>query len=120
MPDHNLNNITEIVNNECIHTCKWLRAKTKSRSIFLKSNLLFFIINVMFIEIALYLYLLCRRISQVYNCKFLGILTDERLNWSYINYINQNISKNIGVISRLRHFMYGLVFKLLYNSLILR
>ena len=37
----------------------------------------------------------------------------------HINYVNQQISKNIGVLSRLRHFMYGIVLKLLYNSLIL-
>ena len=58
--------------------------------------------------------------KYISHCTFLGIIIDERLSWSYhINYVNEQISKNIGMLSRLRHFMSGTVLKLLYNSLIL-
>ena len=44
-------------------------------------------------------------IQQVDNTKFLGVITDDNLNWSnHISYINSKIAKGIGIICRARKF----------------
>ena len=65
--------------------------QTNCHSIFLKPILLFLVINAMFIEITLYLYLSMAGIYFRYLTAnfFVGILIDESLKWSYhINYVN--------------------------------
>ena len=40
------------------------------------------------------------------HVKYLGVIIDEHLSWKHhINYIALKISRNIGIISRLRHFV---------------
>ena len=40
-------------------------------------------------------------IKQVSSLKFLGVIVDNKLNWSnHINFIGNNLSKNIGVLYR--------------------
>ena len=51
--------------------------------------------------------------------KYLGILTDSNLTWKYhISYITSKISKTIGVIARLRHFVPTSTMLTLYRSLL--
>ena len=43
-------------------------------------------------------------ISRVDHTKFLGVVIDDKLNWSYhINSIKNKIAKGIGVISKAKH-----------------
>ena len=45
-------------------------------------------------------------LDQKTYIKYLGILIDSNLTWKYhISYIKSKISKTIGVIARLRHFV---------------
>ena len=38
--------------------------------------------------------------------KYLGALTDKNLTWKqHFNYSNEKISKKVGIIARLRHFV---------------
>ena len=40
------------------------------------------------------------------NTKFLGVIIDEKLNWSdHIRYIKNRISKSIGIINKTRTFL---------------
>ena len=51
---------------------------------------------------------------------FLGITLDENLSWNnHIQKISNKISRNIGCLHRLKHFLPLHTLKLLYNSLIL-
>ena len=51
--------------------------------------------------------------------KYLGVIIDEHLSWKHhINYIALKISRNIGIISRLRHFVPLKTLLSIYNSLI--
>ena len=58
-------------------------------------------------------------ISKVTSAKFLGVHIDEHLTWSeHINVISKKISKNIGIISRVKHLMPRNILVSLYYSLI--
>ena len=65
--------------------------------------------------------------SEVY--KYLGVLLDRNLSWKFhINVICKKLSKNIGMISKLRHYVdldtlknvyYTLIYPYLYNGAII-
>ena len=53
------------------------------------------------------------------HVKYLGVIIDQHLSWKHhINYIALKISRNIGIISRLRHFVPLKTLLIIYNSLI--
>ena len=52
--------------------------------------------------------------------RYLGILIDSNLSWKFhIDYVCQKVSKTIGIIAKLRHFVPRHVLLTLYRSLIL-
>jgi len=58
-------------------------------------------------------------LDQKTYIKYLGILIDSNLTWKYhISYITSRISKTIGVIARLRHFVPTSMLLTLYRSLL--
>ena len=58
-------------------------------------------------------------IKHVSSLKFLGVIVDNKLNWSnHINFICNKLSKNIGVLYRLKSLA-KTVLKLFYNTLII-
>ena len=58
-------------------------------------------------------------IDRVRTTKFLGVIIDEKLTWSYhINYIATKISKSIGVICRVRKVLNGNILRNLYFTFI--
>ena len=58
-------------------------------------------------------------LDQKTYIKYLGILIDLNLTWKYhISYMTSKISKTIGVIARLRHFVPSSMLLTLYRSLI--
>ena len=47
-----------------------------------------------------------RNIEEKNYIKYLGIYIDKNLNWApHIQHINRKISKNLGILFRLRHFL---------------
>ena len=43
---------------------------------------------------------------SVKNTKFLGVIIDSKLNWpDHIAYIKNNISKSIGILTKIRKFL---------------
>ena len=58
-------------------------------------------------------------IQRVYKTKFLGVGIDSKLNWRYhIDYIANKISKNIGIIVRMKNTLNAKTTKDLYYSFI--
>ena len=54
-------------------------------------------------------------ITRVKDCKFLGVIIDENLTWmKHINLLTSKISKNIGVMHKLRYYLYADAIKCLY------
>ena len=58
-------------------------------------------------------------ISRTNTAKFLGVIIDETLSWkNHINYIKGKISKNIGIIKRLKYKLPEKTLNTLYNTLV--
>ena len=58
-------------------------------------------------------------IEQVNNFNFLGIILDSNLNWkAHTESIGKKISKTIGIMNRLKHYLPMYTLKTIYNSLI--
>ena len=54
-----------------------------------------------------------------FSIKYLGIMIDSHLNWkSWVNYISKKIKRNIGILSKLRHYVNLKTLTNLYYSLI--
>ena len=54
--------------------------------------------------------------KETKSFKFLGLIIDNKLNFhEHINYITKKISKNKGVISRVRHLPQEILLKLYYT-----
>ena len=61
-----------------------------------------------------------KAISQVTTTKFLGVYVDEYLTFNdHVSIIAKKVSKNIGIISRIRHVLQRPILLNLYNTLIL-
>ena len=60
-----------------------------------------------------------RNIEEKNYTKYLGICIDKNLNWAlHFHHINSKISKNLGILFRLRHFLTLNTLKQIYYSLI--
>ena len=58
-------------------------------------------------------------LDQVKETKFLGVVLDEKLNWSqHINHICLKISRGLGIIGRVKHILPSKTLLMLYYSLI--
>ena len=57
--------------------------------------------------------------NRVSSIRYLGVLMDEHLSWlTHISYVQNHVSRNIGIISRIRPFFNTKVALLLYFSLV--
>ena len=60
------------------------------------------------------------KIEQVFSVKFLGVVIDERLSWrDHISSLSKIISKNIGIINKVKYILSTDVLMTLYNALVL-
>ena len=60
-------------------------------------------------------------LEKVNRTKFLGVVIDENLTWKcHIDAISKTISRNIGVLNKLKHFVPDNILHTLYCTLIIR
>ena len=58
-------------------------------------------------------------IKEIKECKFLGIMLDNKLNWhSHINYISNKISKSVAILRLLKYIFPKNILKTLYLTLV--
>ena len=58
-------------------------------------------------------------IDHVNATQFLGIIIDNKLNWSdHINYIKNKISKSLGIIYKIRSFLNRITLRNLYHTFV--
>ena len=59
-------------------------------------------------------------LNRVSSTKFLGVIIDENLTWkNHIDAISKTISRNIGMLTKLKHFVPENILYSLYCTLIL-
>ena len=121
--DRDINSLERVVNAELSKVQKWLVANKLTLNA-KKSNFVIFhpyqkkldrdvMIKIFDIHTKEFVLL-----DQKTYIKYLGILIDLNLTWKYhISYITSKISKTIGVIARLRHFIPSNTLLTLYRSL---
>ena len=57
------------------------------------------------------------KLKEVDHAKYLGALIDNKLNWSYhIKSVNLKLSKGIGLLAKIRHYVASSTLKSLYYS----
>ena len=57
------------------------------------------------------------KLKEVDHAKYLGVLVDNKLNWSYqINAVNLKLSKGTGLLAKIRHYVPNGVPRSLYFS----
>ena len=123
--DTNLKSLEKTVNSELLKVSDWLNANKLTLNA-KKSNYVIFrpyqrklnySVNIEMIDN-------CTQIPTTLQCedyvKYLGVLLDNNLSWKFqINNVALNISRTVGVVARLRHFVLRTTLLNIYQSLIL-
>ena len=61
----------------------------------------------------------CHSLEQKDHIKYLGVMIDSSLSWKYhISYVCAKLSRNIGIISKLRYYLSVNQLKQIYYNLI--
>ena len=110
--------IQETVNNELANISDWLSANRLSLNVG-KSKLLYFTNNsrneLAKIEIKINNQIL----AEVSDAKYLGVYIDNKLQWeTHINNIKLRLSKGIGILAKIRHYVPSTVLRSLYFTFI--
>ena len=59
-------------------------------------------------------------LKRVNPTMFLGVIIDEKLTWkNHIDAISKTISRNIGMLTKMKHYVPGYIFYSLYRTLVL-
>ena len=123
--DTNLKSLEKTVNSELLKVSDWLNANKLTLNA-KKSNYVIFrpyqrklnySVNIEMIDN-------CTQIPTTLQCedhvKYLGVLLDSNLSWKFqINNVALKISRTVGVVARLRHFVPRTTLLNIYQSLIL-
>ena len=122
--DENLKSLEADVNDELMKVCEWLNANKLSLNNG-KSNFVIFHpyqhkayydVNLKIYDNSLQKSIPLERKNYV---KYLGVLIDSNLSWRYrIDHISSKISKGVGIIAKLRHFVPTNTLTRIYRSLI--
>ena len=118
--DTNLQPLEKTVNKELLKVSDWLNANklTLNYVIFRPyQRKLNYSVNIEMIDN-------CTQIPTTLQCedhvKYLGVLLDSNLSWKFqINNVALKISRTVGVVARLRHFVPRTTLLNIYQSLIL-
>ena len=116
--EKNVNNLITSLNNELILFNNWFIKNCLSLNIN-KSNFIIFHSCRKVIECNSSLSINNISFNRVSSIRYLGVLIDEHLSWlTHISYVQNHVSRNIGIISRIRPFVNIKVALLLYFSLV--
>ena len=65
------------------------------------------------------IYINGEKLNEVDHAKYLGVLIDNKLNWSFhIKDVSLKISKGAGLLAKIRHYAPGCILRSLYFSFI--
>ena len=106
------------INKELVNVSSWLIANKLSLNVS-KSNFIIFNSKKKKIDHSFNIKILNNSLEEKNSTKYLGVIIDKHLNWaSHIHYTKQNISKGIGMIAKLRHYVPLTNLKQTYSAFI--
>ena len=114
---NDIQEMVRVINRELANIVDWLKANKLSLNID-KTNFILFRpksrpVTTLDIRIE------GTQIQRVTEAKFLGVIIDEKLNWSrHITFIKHKISKSIGIIKKTRRLFDTDIMLSLYNSFV--
>ena len=120
----NLRSLETVMNDELLKIVDWLTANKLSLNV-KKTNYIIFDPYQKRLNYDVNIKILDSRVNKYFNLerkeyvKYLGVMIDNHLLWKHhINYVALKISRNIGILSKLRHFVPLKTLYGIYNSLI--
>ena len=114
-PNVNLNNI---LNDELANVNDWFKLNKLSVNIAKCKYMVFHTAQKRIIPLQLFID--NTQIEKAHEFNFLGLTLNEHMNWkSHINNLSNKISRSIGILNKLKHFIPLKTKVLIYNSLIL-
>ena len=122
--DTNLKSLETVMTNELLKVLNWLTANKLSLNV-KKTNYIIFYPYQKRLNYDVNIKILDSRVNKYFNLerkeyvKYLRVMIDNHLSWKYhINYVALKISRNIRIVSKLRHFVPPKTLYGIYNSLI--
>ncbi len=113
----NIGDLQNCLNSELEKINIWLKLNKLSLNVQKTKFMIFRTINKRIPEIELHIEGVS--IERVYEFNFLGITLDDQLRWNkHIDKISNKMSRNIGILNSLKHFLPLSTKTLIYNSLI--
>ena len=101
----NFHNISNILNSELEKVCTWLNANKLTLN-YKKTHYMMFHRTTIKQNSNINIHINQQNIECTNSTKFLGVIIDNKLNWgAHIHYIKNKISKSIGIISKIKHFL---------------
>ena len=111
------NILVEIVNNELIHLNNWTQANKLSLNLQKTHYMLF---SNSLDNLPGQIVFNQTPIDRVHSAKFLGLFIDDHLNWNtHLTNLNKLISRNAGIIYRLKQIFPIKILLMLYSTIIL-
>ena len=112
----NIDTLVEMVNSELILVSNWFRVNKLSLNLN-KTKYMLFSNSTSELPDEVMINNVC--IEKTDCLKFLGLVIDSGLTWkNHIDYLCKTISRNIGVINRIKHFVPPDILFSLYNTLV--
>ena len=117
-PHKNLKNVEMTLNNELIKLSEWLIANKLTLNVS-KSNFVIFYPPQKKIHTNITLYINDEKLEEKQFTKYLEVFIDKHLTWKqHIHYVNLKISRGIGLLAKLRHFVPKNTLRTLYYAFI--
>ena len=115
-----IDELVSVVNKELEKIADWFKANQLSLNISKTNFIIFCNSKKKYDSSNLKVILNNIAIQQVNHVKFLGVYIDEHLNWDkHVQEIASKLSKNIGIMTKLKFILPRNTLLMLYNSLIL-
>ena len=108
--------LTDTVNSELKSVVNWFRANKLSLNI---SKTCYMLFSNTVCDLPRKIMIDDSTIVKTDCCKFLGLYIDSRLTWrNHIDYLCKIISRNIGVLNKIKQFLPDCILESLYNTLV--
>ncbi len=118
MSHENLKTLESNVNTELANISDWLIANKLSLNTKKSSHLIFSPKNKR-VNQEVSIQINKENLAEAQSVKYLGVLIDNKLNWkTHVQQTNLKISKGVGVLARLRHFVSKDILISIYNAFI--